>query len=114
MLAPELHPGRPAVGLGDQQAPGAGLVEQRVVAQQARLDVGAQAHALVGVAAGEAGGIGELVAVPGEDVALVADRGVAAGQVEAVAEDVVAGATVQELMQCRRRPSSPELVSASL
>ncbi len=96
-LVPELNIGRLPVRVGDQQALGPRLLEQRVAAQQAGFDVGDKPHAGVSIGFYEAPRIRKPVAVPVEDVAFVADGGVAAGQVEAVAEDVVGLAGRQEL-----------------
>jgi len=92
---------RRARGGAAQRARCGGGLEQGVCVQQHRLDIGHQSHPGRGIAGDEGGRVGELVAVPVEDVAALADGCVAGRQVEAVAEDVVGLAGGQELRHPR-------------
>ncbi len=97
-LVPELHPCGLAGCRADQQPAPGRVFECRMVAQQARLDVRAQADAVVAVMLHEALRVGKLVAVPVEYVALRADRRIARRQVERIAQDVVRAALFDELV----------------
>src|SRR5208283_590642 len=100
-IAPKLGEARFAGGARHQDAERAGLLEQRIVPQQAGLDVCAELHALLRESAREGGRIGKLRTVPVEDMALVADRSVTGRQVKTVAENIVLGAVLKKSHEAR-------------
>ena len=94
---PELLLHRRAV-LVRQQQPGLGrLLELRVIEQESGLDIGDQLDPRLGVGLHKGLWVRELVAVPMEHIALVADGGVAGREVKRRARNIVFGETGQEL-----------------
>lgn len=86
--------GRP--GLAHKGAAGRQRGVGGVVIQQAGLQVGHAAHAGSGKGAQQAGRVGELVGVPGENIALLATAGVAQAEVEGREGEALGHRTRQE------------------
>ncbi|KAG5718402.1 hypothetical protein E4T56_gene2382, partial [Termitomyces sp. T112] len=95
-LVPELADDGIAIRVRHEPALRGQLIIERMRDQQCGLEIGDQFDPRIGIGLYETAHIGEFLTVPVEDVTLVANRGIARGEVEALTRNVVALDTFDE------------------